>query len=249
MQNNTTCSQRSCSSRPRILTLPSSESCTLEEAIAPYRAGCWTSGKLIGSFPLGIHLQSPMGLDQQHPRVPLPHGRFSFYDHADEYGFDRTAPSGKIAAGAVHVWLGALCDEKKLQLSTAPVIRGVTYQRHPAEPAFSIRARRRSSRASSCSGPASSATKVESGPLSKHQYLNDLSGLRGALPRSRTIASLLVRSSGVPREISPRAQKRADVVIFIDGFTLDGPDRVGAVMFDRRAVAPKQGLPRARLLV
>ena len=49
---------------------------------------------------------------------------------------------------------------------------------------------------------------------------------------------------GPPREIS--AEKSSDVVIFTDGFTPDqrkdeaGPDRIGAVMFDRRAVAPKQ---------
>ena len=51
---------------------------------------------------------------------------------------------------------------------------------------------------------------------------------------------------GPPREISLRAEKASDVVIFTDGFTPDqrkdeaGPDRIGAVMFDRRAVAPKQ---------
>ena len=51
---------------------------------------------------------------------------------------------------------------------------------------------------------------------------------------------------GPPREISLRAEKSSDVVIFTDGFTPDqrkdeaGPDRIGAVMFDRRAVAPKQ---------
>ena len=43
-----------------------------------------------------------------------------------------------------------------------------------------------------------------------------------------------------------RAEKASDVVIFTDGFTPDqrkdevGPDRIGAVMFDRRALAPKQ---------
>ncbi|CAE7263188.1 unnamed protein product [Symbiodinium sp. KB8] len=51
---------------------------------------------------------------------------------------------------------------------------------------------------------------------------------------------------GPPREISLRSEKPSDVVIFTDGFTPDqrkeevGPDRVGAVMFDRRAQAPKQ---------
>ena len=51
---------------------------------------------------------------------------------------------------------------------------------------------------------------------------------------------------GPPREISLRASKRSDIVIFTDGFTSDqkkaecGPDRIGAVMFDRRGLAPKQ---------
>ena len=45
---------------------------------------------------------------------------FNFYD--DKYGFETaiTAPSAKLAAEAVHFILGALFDEKKLQLSVAP---------------------------------------------------------------------------------------------------------------------------------
>ena len=46
---------------------------------------------------------------------------------------------------------------------------------------------------------------------------------------------------GPSREISLRAEKASDIMIFTDGFTPDqrkdeaGPDRIGAVMFDRRA--------------
>ena len=47
---------------------------------------------------------------------------FSFYD--DKYGFEpkRTVQSAHRVAQAVHWWLGALYDQKKLQLSTAPTI-------------------------------------------------------------------------------------------------------------------------------
>lgn len=51
---------------------------------------------------------------------------------------------------------------------------------------------------------------------------------------------------GPPRPIEVRAEKPADVVIFTDGFTPDPrkkenlPDRVGAVLFDRRLIQPLQ---------
>ena len=53
---------------------------------------------------------------------------------------------------------------------------------------------------------------------------------------------------GPPRLIDRQTQKKADVVIFTDGFTADPrtpssdrlPDRVGAVMFDRRLACPRQ---------
>eukprot|EP00435_Cladocopium_sp_Y103_P029098 s1930_g7.t1 len=52
---------------------------------------------------------------------------FSFYD--DKYGFEpaQLAPSAKWIAESVHHWLGAKFDRKKLQLSSAPTILGVTY--------------------------------------------------------------------------------------------------------------------------
>ena len=86
-------------------------------------------------------------------------------------------------------------------------------------------------------------------PLSERQYMKDLHGdrmeINPAIVRSLIYWKKLVQH-GPPREISLRAEKSSDVVIFTDGFTPDqrkdeaGPDRIGAVMFDRRAVAPKQ---------
>ena len=86
-------------------------------------------------------------------------------------------------------------------------------------------------------------------PLSERQYMKDLHGdrmeINPAIVRSLIYWKKLVQR-GPPREISLRAEKSSDVVIFTDGFTPDqrkdeaGPDRIGAVMFDCRAVAPKQ---------
>ena len=52
---------------------------------------------------------------------------FNFYD--DKYGFEpsSTIDSAYTAAQAVHVWLGARFDQKKLQCSDQPTILGVTY--------------------------------------------------------------------------------------------------------------------------
>ena len=52
---------------------------------------------------------------------------FNFYD--DKYGFEpsETIDSAFTAAQAVHLWLGARFDQKKLQKTTAPTILGVTY--------------------------------------------------------------------------------------------------------------------------
>ena len=66
-----------------------------------------------------------------------------------------------------------------------------------------------------------------------------------ALIRSVTQWRKLVEA-GPPRQITFRAEKRSDAVIFTDGFTPDarfhenGADRVGAVIFDVRDDAPSQ---------
>ena len=52
---------------------------------------------------------------------------FNLYD--DKYGFEpsSTIESAFTTAQAVHVWLGAKFDQKKLQCSKEPTILGVTY--------------------------------------------------------------------------------------------------------------------------
>ena len=51
---------------------------------------------------------------------------FNFYD--DKYGFEpiETVNSAFAIAQKVHWWLGAAFDSTKLQLSTRPVVLGVT---------------------------------------------------------------------------------------------------------------------------
>ena len=96
---------------------------------------------------------------------------FNFYN--DKYRFEtaETAPSAKEVAQGSHHILGAQFEEKKLQLSSSPVILGVTYNLDEmvleikksrkeeltdttACRARWARARRASSRASSCLGQA-----------------------------------------------------------------------------------------------
>ena len=83
----------------------------------------------------------------------------------------------------------------------------------------------------------------------ERQYSNDLSSdgmeLNDALKRSLRCWRGLIECA-LPREISLHTPKKADVAIFTNGFTPDhrksesGPDRVGAVMFDRSGDSPKQ---------
>ena len=55
--------------------------------------------------------------------------RVTLLDAADKYGFEpsSTIESAYTAAQAVHVWLGATFDQKKLQCSDQPTILGVAY--------------------------------------------------------------------------------------------------------------------------
>ncbi|CAE7374222.1 unnamed protein product, partial [Symbiodinium necroappetens] len=197
---------------------------------------------------------------------------FNFYD--DKYGFETaiTTPSAKLAAEIVHFILGALFDEKKLQLSVAPVILGVTFNLE--ELVLEIKEQRKQELRDTIDSVLESGTldpglagklkgKLMFGasqlwgkvgraffrPLSERQYMKDLHGdrmdLNPAIVRSLKYWRRLIQF-GPPREISLRSEKPSDVVIFTDGFTPDqrkheaGPDRIGAVMFDRRAQAPKQ---------
>ncbi|CAE7651828.1 unnamed protein product, partial [Symbiodinium necroappetens] len=143
----------------------------------------------------------------------------------------------------------ALFDEKKLQLSVAPVILGVTFNLEQKQELLDTI----DSVLESGSLDPGLAGKLKGKlmfgraraffrPLSERQYMKDLHGNRMDLnPYWRRLIHF-----GPPREISLRSEKPSDVVIFTDGFTPDqrkhevGPDRIGAVMFDRRAQAPKQ---------
>ena len=197
---------------------------------------------------------------------------FNFYD--DKYGFETevTAPSAMLAAETIHFLLGALFDERKLQLSLSPVILGVTFNLEQL--VLEIKEQRKQELLETIDSVLESGLldpglagklkgKLMFGasqlwgkvgraffrPLSERQYMKDLHGdrmeINPAIVRSLIYWKKLVQR-GPPREISLRAEKSSDVVIFTDGFTPDqrkdeaGPDRIGAVMFDRRAVAPKQ---------
>ena len=56
-------------------------------------------------------------------------GLAAFYFYDDKYGFEpiETTNSAFLTAQKVHWWLGAVFDSRKLQLSTKPVVLGVTY--------------------------------------------------------------------------------------------------------------------------
>ena len=177
-----------------------------------------------------------------------------------------------LAAETIHFLLGALFDERKLQLSLSPVILGVTFNLEQL--VLEIKEQRKQELLETIDSVLESGLldpglagklkgKLMFGasqlwgkvgraffrPLSERQYMKDLHGdrmeINPAIVRSLIYWKKLVQH-GPPREISLRAEKSSDVVIFTDGFTPDqrkdeaGPDRIGAVMFDRRAVAPKQ---------
>ena len=177
-----------------------------------------------------------------------------------------------LAAETIHFLLGALFDEKKLQLSLSPVILGVTFNLEQL--VLEIKEQRKQELLETIDSVLESGVldpglagklkgKLMFGasqlwgkvgraffrPLSERQYMKDLHGdrmeINPAIVRSLIYWKKLIHF-GPPGEISLRAEKASDVVIFTDGFTPDqrkdeaGPDRIGAVMFDRRAVAPKQ---------
>ena len=197
---------------------------------------------------------------------------FSFYD--DKYGFEPAATAGcaREVAEKVHEWLGARFDQKKLQLSCAPTILGVTYNLEAMQ--LEIKKERREEISSEIDAillselldPGSAGKlkgKLMFGAsqlwgkdgraflrvISERQYMrfpikNEFkldAPLTEALKQWRTLVN-----EGPPRPIEMACSKPADVVIFTDGFTPDPrssetlPDRVGAVMFDRRLRQPVQ---------
>ena len=197
---------------------------------------------------------------------------FSFYD--DKYGFEtvKTIDSAHHIAQCVHWWLGALFDKKKLQISRAPTILGVTYNLE--EMHLEIKADRKTDLLEEidCILRSDSLEPGLAGKLkgklmfgasqlwgkigraflrvvSERQYArfpcSDRFALDPPLKEALNQWRKLIKA-GPPRPIDFRVDKKADVVIFTDGFTPDPrsndrkPDRIGAVMFDRRLLEPIQ---------
>lgn len=177
---------------------------------------------------------------------------FNFYD--DKYGFEvkETIESAHLIAQSVHWWLGARYDQKKLQLSSMPVILGVTYNLESM--VLEIKADRKkdlieeidSILASRLLDPGSAGKlkgKLMFGasqlwgkvgraflrPISERQYsrfpVNGSFSLDEALKISLVHWKGLIQA-GPPRQIDTKVSKRSDVVIFTDGFTSDPRDRV-----------------------
>lgn len=197
---------------------------------------------------------------------------FNFYD--DKYGFEplESVDSAFEVAQRVHWWLGAAFDRKKLQLTRTPTILGVTYNLEGW--LLEIKSDRKEELVDEISGILK-ADMLEPGlagklkgklmfgasqlwgkvgraflrAISERQYLrvaeNDRFGLEPPLRESLKQWLRLVRS-GPPRTIDLCACKKADAVLFTDGFSPDPrdhdcrPDRIGAVLFDRRLCHPLQ---------
>ena len=191
---------------------------------------------------------------------------FNFYD--DKYGFEpvECVESAFEVAQSVHWWLGAQFDVKKLQLCSKPTILGVTYNLD--EWILEIKPDRRRDLLEEIDSILS-ANVLEPGhagklkgklmfgasqlwgkvgraflrSISERQYAHGSQleafeldqALRASLEQWKKLVA-----SGPPRTIDLCALKKADVVLFTDGFSPDPrdsvklPDRVGAVLFDRR---------------
>ena len=197
---------------------------------------------------------------------------FSFYD--DKYGFEpiESASSAHQVAQCVHWWLGAKFDSKKLQLSRAPTILGVTYNLEFMR--LEIKEDRKKELCEEIDAilkcglldPGSAGKlkgKLMFGAsqlwgkvgraflrvISERQYLRFPSKSEFVVDEPLIRALCHWRNlvmEGPPRPIEVRFRKTSDVVIFTDGFTPDprsqdkSPDRVGAVLFDRKLDQPLQ---------
>ena len=170
---------------------------------------------------------------------------FSFYD--DKYGFEpmMTVQSAHEVAQAVHWWLGARYDAKKLQLARDPTILGVTYNLEAL--VLEIKESRKRDLLEEIDGyltsgllDPGSAGKLKGKlmfgasqlwgkvgraflrPISERQYarfpVKEGFLLNPALSRSLAHWRKLIES-GPPRPIEFKAKKISDAVIFTDGFT------------------------------
>ena len=197
---------------------------------------------------------------------------FNFYD--DKYGFEPlgSVESAFHVAQRIHWLLGAAFDPKKLQLTDKPVILGVTY--NLSDWVLEIKANRREELIDEIQSVLRSGV-LEPGhagklkgklmfgasqlwgkvgraflrSISERQYArfpsNDVFTLDRPLEESLRQWLKLV-SRGPPRTIELCSFKKADLVIFTDGFSPDPreddhrPDRIGGVIFDRRMTSPVQ---------
>ena len=172
----------------------------------------------------------------------------------------------------MHWWLGATFDANKLQLSSQPTILGVTYNLD--DWVLEIKASRREElveeietilavdllepgQAGKLKGKLMFGASQLWGKvgraflrvLSERQYarvaVGDRFGLDPPLRESLNQWLKLVRD-GPPRTIDCCPGKKADAVLFTDGFSPDfrssdsRPDRIGAVFFDRRLCSALQ---------
>ena len=198
---------------------------------------------------------------------------FSFYD--DKYGFEteNTGSSAHLVAQSVHTWLGAKYDQKKLQLSKSPAILGVTYNLEQMQ--LEIKPERKAElieeldqvlqtklldpgaagklKGKLMFGASQLWGKVGRAflrAISERQYMRIAASdslFKVDLPLELALRHWrMLVEEGPPRTIDASGPKKADVVVFTDGFTPDPrshealPDRVGAVMFDRRSLKPVQ---------
>ena len=172
---------------------------------------------------------------------------FSFYD--DKYGFEPavSAPSARRVAESVHWWLGARFDQKKLQLSQAPTVLGVTYNLTKLQ--LEIKEERKKELVEEIDAIVSSGLldpgsagklkgKLMFGasqlwgkigraflrPISDRQYWKFPPSAEFNLDRQLVESLTQWRKlvlAGPPRSIDLAREKLTDVVIFTDGFTPD----------------------------
>ena len=203
---------------------------------------------------------------------------FNFYD--DKYGFEpkSTVESAFQCAQKVHWWLGAQFDAKKLQLSSAPTILGVTYDLEGMR--LLIKQKRKEeildeieSIMSSGILPPGQAGKLRGKlmfgasqlwgkvgraflrALSERQYSSFSSvKVNSAINRSLNEWKFLLES-GPPRPIDLVEKKLVDAVIFTDGSFPDGKEGapvkpwIGGVLFMRGRSPVQFGCEVAQTLI
>ena len=176
----------------------------------------------------------------------------------DKYGFEAagTAPSAKEFAEGIHCILGVQFEKNKLQLSCSPVILGATYnleemvleiKKSCKEELTDTIASILKSGTLDPGSRASSFVRVEPYLLQAPFGKTVGHGCRSHVPHSAVgaLAPAVEQADHVrAAERSPSGARRS--ALFTDGFAPDprksekGEDRVGAVMFDRRADRPFQ---------